>query len=152
MCIHPISSLETLSGLASEISETVLTHEEAANLILWYANNNMAAMQVSNRVFWAVPGTGTAISLSLFPSLSSASTASSSSSSITILIAAAAAGACFIVILAILIVRRRRRVAAEAAGAKDPSSEDPNHRFSLTRSSSVLFVVVSIFCFVFFLP
>lgn len=98
----------------------------------------MLVTQVSDRIFWAIPGTASAANAFVNPNaLSSASTGSSSStSSMLIIIIAAGAGAVAFILIVLLIVRRRRSRVDEKAANVDLSS-DPNRHFSLNRSSSV---------------
>ena len=117
------------------ITDTILMHDEAANLLVWYLNNNLFSAEVSDRVFWAIPGTVAAVTVPMHAtSLISASTSGGSSSSNIIVVAVAAVGVCFVLALAILIVRRRRRIAVERNDVTS-KSKDPNMHFTNRRGS-----------------
>ena len=127
--ITPVFSHLCLSP-ALAITSAVLTHEEAASLLVWYTSNNMLNAKVSDRVFWAIPGSASATTVALsVNAMPSASTGSSLSSTSVPIVAGIAVGICIAALLVVIIVRRRHRRIKDqedAAGTSIPKGKVSN--------------------------
>ena len=99
------------SWVYTGIANAVLTHSEVASQLLWKLSNNVLNVQVSDRAFWAVPGTGTAATLSLNYALQSSSSNSGQVISLTF-IAVAVLGVLLLLLAAAILLRRQNRIAA----------------------------------------
>jgi len=113
------------------ITDPLLTHEEAADLIIDAVNNNQLTVSIGGQTYWAIPTSANTTVVLPHPHRSEPSTDSSSSAmSQALLIAVIVAGVFILIVLLVgLIIYRRRRSAVVE------KSRQTSEIYSLSHSS-----------------